>query len=269
MVAIGSLFNHILLAFATNGGSFDELYRSSVEIITMTDDATATNMSEDKGVIGKLRSVGMEKKEMPHHADLRRASVLVPLFDRGGGSSDNETANTIHVLLTQRPQKMKSHGGEVCFPGGKQDPEDDGDDIRTALREAHEEIGLNPRFVERIARLQTLESRYSLCVTPIIGLIDPPTAAEPSQLKLNEEEVEAAFAVPLDYFLKQDNLHSIQKAEWRGDEFMLRTYLYDCPENGRRFKIWGLTAHIVHQVAKLSFESEYSLCPETNMIIAE
>ena len=52
-------------------------------------------------------------------------------------------SSSIHVLFTQRPQNMKSHGGEVCFPGGKQDPEDNGCDITTALREANEEVGLN------------------------------------------------------------------------------------------------------------------------------
>ena len=82
---------------------------------------------------------------------------------------------------------MKRHGGEVCFPGGKQDEEDEGDDVLTVMREANEEIGLHPQFVDSIARMETLESKHSLCVTPIIGLVRS-EVAEPSQLKLNMDE---------------------------------------------------------------------------------
>lgn len=200
-----------------------------------------------------LSSHGMEKKEQTHHKELRRASILVPLFERPLQQSSPHESN-LHVLFTQRPQKMKSHGGEVCFPGGKQDAEDGGCDVRTALREAHEEIGLDPNHVLQIARMETVESRFSLCVTPIVGLIQPPLAAEPSQLTLNEHEVEAAFAVPLEYFTSPENLTSLEVIQYGANrEFIMRTYLYDDPESGRQFRIWGLTAHVVHQVAELAF----------------
>ena len=196
----------------------------------------------------------MEKKELPHHERLlRRASILVPLFERPLQQSSPHESN-LHVLFTQRPQKMKSHGGEVCFPGGKQDPEDGGCDVTTALREAHEEVGLDPSHVQQIARMEAIESKHGLCVTPIVGLIQPPSAAEPSQLTLNEHEVEAAFAVPLEYFTIPENLALIQKIQWgNDDEFTMRTYLFDDLESGRQFRIWGLTAHVVHEVAQLAF----------------
>ena len=158
------------------------------------------------------------------------------------------------MLFTQRPQNMKSHGGEVCFPGGKQDPEDNGCDVTTALREANEEVGLDPNLVQQLARMETIESKHSLCVTPIVGFIEPPSAAEPSQLTLNEQEVEAAFAVPLEYFTMDENCASIETIQWgKNREFIMRTYLFDDPESGRQFRIWGLTAHVVHQVAQLAF----------------
>jgi 8-oxo-dGTP pyrophosphatase MutT (NUDIX family) len=80
----------------------------------------------------RLRDFGMTKKEsQPAHSQLKRASVLV-LITRDW-----------HILLTRRSQHLRSHPGEVCFPGGKQDPEDHHDDLVTALRETKEEVGLD------------------------------------------------------------------------------------------------------------------------------
>jgi coenzyme A diphosphatase NUDT7 len=189
-------------------------------------------------IIERLRSIGMEKKESSYHSTLRRASVLVPLFERST-NIDNNDDDGIHVLLTRRPSTMKSHGGEVCFPGGKMDDEDDGDDIRTALREAYEEIGLHPQNVHVLSRMDTIESKHSLCVTPIIGIVQPPELAEPSNLTLNTDEVEKAFAVPLRYFCdSMNNCISAEEVMWRGEKFTLRTYHYDDIENdNERFVI--------------------------------
>ena len=246
MICAGTIFSTLLLAFvATDNIDSD---RNNIISMKMAD--------SDGNVISRLRSLGMHKKESTYHTDLgRRASILIPMFFRADTKSTSETVtnNHIHVLFTQRPKTMKSHGGEVCFPGGKQDPCDEGNDIITALREANEEIGLHDQYVEIIARMEALESKHALCVSPIIGLIKSSSKAEPSQLKLNTDEVEAAFAVPLKYFVDPDNCNSIEKVQWRGEEFLLRTYLYDDPESGRQFKIWGLTAHVIHLVATHAF----------------
>ena len=146
-------------------------------------------------IIERLRGLGMEKKESSHHSTLRRASVLVPLFERSIGD-ENDDDDGIHVLLTRRPSSMKSHGGEVCFPGGKMDDEDDGDDVRTALREANEEIGLDPQNVHVLSRMGAIESNHSLCVTPIIGVVTPAELAEPYNLIINTDEVESVFPWP-------------------------------------------------------------------------
>ena len=78
-----------------------------------------------------LAGVGLSNKDRPQHSSLPRASVLVPLFfDEADGTDDQP-----RLLLTQRPMRLSSHPGEVCFPGGRQEPSDDGDDVTTALRE--------------------------------------------------------------------------------------------------------------------------------------
>lgn len=267
MINIGSaVVNSFLLAFATNNSNDFSTFRNkqptsiTAPIINNIMADEIITAGSNVVVISKLRSLGMDKKELKRHAKLRRASILVPLFERNHHSNSNNndassaaSSSNIHVLLTQRVSNMTTHAGEVCFPGGMQDMEDSEDDVQTALREAYEEVGLENQYIDCIARMDTVESKHSLCVTPIIGYIHPPTKAEPSQLQLNAEEVEVAFAVPLQYFANPTNCHSIDQYKWKGGNVEIRTYLYDDPESGRQFKIWGLTAHVVHKVAQLAF----------------
>ena len=92
------------------------------------------------------------------------AAVLVPLFIRDG---------EVHAVFTRRREDLRRHAGEISFPGGREDPED-GDLTVTALREAHEEIGLPPAGVELIGALQptpTIATNYA--VYPFVGLIEP------------------------------------------------------------------------------------------------
>ena len=213
------------------------------------EELSSTEKMSQHAVLNRLRSVGMSPQDLSHHKELPRASVLVPLFVRG---------SVVHVLLTKRLASLRTHAGEVCFPGGKQDPQDEDDDVATALREANEEVGLDPAAVKPMCRLETIESYTGLCVTPIVGLVEPAHAAEPSKLTLSEAEVDAAFAVPLAYFLEDKNLASKQEIEWRGGMFVMRTYHY-AAECGRSFKIWGLTAHIAHQVAHIAHASGASV----------
>lgn len=190
--------------------------------------------------MARLISVGMEAQDLPHHATMPRASVLVALFLRSGKP---------HMLLTKRPMTLKSYCGQVCFPGGRQDPEDGGDDVRTALREAHEEVGLEPSHVQPLCRLVPIESSTGLCVTPIVGYIQN-SSFEPSSLQLSEVEVEAAFCVPVLYFLEERNCASKENEERFGRIYCRRTYFFQSEE--KTFKIYGLTAHIAHQVAEIA-----------------
>src|SRR5262245_58256035 len=91
------------------------------------------------------------------------AAVLVPLY---------ETEDDVIVVLTKRPETMPSHQGEIAFPGGKFDPAHDRDLRATALREAQEEIGLDPNVVEIVGRLDglsTVASRF--VITPFVGFL--------------------------------------------------------------------------------------------------
>lgn len=137
------------------------------------------------------------------------------------------------VLLTQRTAHLSSHSGQVAFPGGRADPEDDGP-VGTALREAQEEIGLDPRCVEVLGELPTYVTGSAYVVTPVVALVSPDCVLEP-----NPHEVAALFEVPLAFLL--DPAHHRRHAfEWQG----VRREWFSMPyaDGARERFIWGATA---------------------------
>ena len=92
-------------------------------------------------------------------------------------------ADGLRVLLTQRTDHLTDHPGQISFPGGRAEPEDDGP-IATALREATEEIGLDPRLVEVLGWLPTYTTGTGFVVTPVVALVDPAAELAESAAKL-------------------------------------------------------------------------------------
>ncbi|XP_077423690.1 peroxisomal coenzyme A diphosphatase NUDT7 [Vanacampus margaritifer] len=165
-------------------------------------------------------------------AERPQASVLVPLFVRNG---------KIHALMTQRSEQLRTSAGEVCFPGGKRDPNDK-DEVHTALREAHEEIGLPPSDVHVICTLQPIISKNGLLVTPVVGFIPESFLARP-----NPAEVRAVFTVPLDLFVDPT-----AKATWASS----LSFDFVEPDSGARYRIWGLTAIVAFVVATIALKTK-------------
>jgi 8-oxo-dGTP pyrophosphatase MutT (NUDIX family) len=148
------------------------------------------------------------------------AAVLMPIVDRPEGMT---------MLLTQRASHLARHAAQISFPGGRVEP-DDRDLASAALREANEEIGLDPARVRVFGYLPDHLVISGFRVTPVLGLVSPPFS-----LELNPAEVAGIFEVPLSHVLDSAN----HKARLRrvGDEDML---LYDIPWEGQN--IWGATA---------------------------
>jgi len=137
------------------------------------------------------------------------------------------------VLLTQRPRHMSTHAGQIAFAGGKCD-EDDEDVVATALREAHEEIGLEADHVQVLGTLPEYITGSAFFVTPVVALISPAMS-----LHLNIDEVSEAFEVPLAFLMNPANHH------WHRHEFggVTRQWLSMPYHDGmqQRF-VWGATA---------------------------
>lgn len=119
-----------------------------------------------------------------------KAAVLIPLLIKEKGLS---------VLLTQRTNHLRDHAGQISFPGGRMDPEDQSTND-TALRESQEEIGLDPKRVEIIGHLPQYLTVSGYSVTPVVGLVQAQ-----SEYVLDEFEVADVFVVPLSFLLDPAN----------------------------------------------------------------
>ena len=151
------------------------------------------------------------------------AAVLMPIVQR-----ERPT-----VLLTERTAHLSTHKGQVAFPGGRSDPEDL-DAAATALREAHEEVGLEANRIEVLGSLPIYVTGSSFIVTPVVALVQPGFALQP-----NPYEVADVFEVPLDFLLNPAH-HERHALEWQG----LRREWFAMPyQDGERQRyIWGATA---------------------------
>jgi 8-oxo-dGTP pyrophosphatase MutT (NUDIX family) len=149
----------------------------------------------------------------------RTAAVLVPLLD----------LPEPEVVFTRRADHLPQHPGQVSFPGGAAE-ENDTSAVQTALREAHEEIGLPRHATRAVGFLDRMDTISDYRVLPVVALVTPPV-----EWKLDEREVAEVFTVPLSVILDTER-YETRKAEWRGNEYTLYTLYWQ----GR--KIWGVTA---------------------------
>lgn len=155
-----------------------------------------------------------------------KAAVLIAVTDRPEPG----------VILTQRPQDMRDHPGQVAFPGGKIDPGEDA--VTAALREAEEELALDRKHVRVIGTTDRYQTGTGFDVTPVLAVVPPGLEFTPSPT-----EVEAWFEAPLTLLLDQ-NAWAEHEVFWRG---AMRNYLEMHYEG---FRIWGVTAAIIANLAR-------------------
>lgn len=154
------------------------------------------------------------------------AAVLIAVTDRPDPG----------VILTQRPSGMRSHPGQVAFPGGKIDPGEDA--VAAALREAHEELNLDPAHVRVIGATDRYQTGTGFDVTPVLGVIPPDLPLVP-----NPGEVDSWFEAPLRLMLEREHWAE-HEVFWNG---AMRRYLEYHHEG---FRIWGVTAAIIANLAR-------------------
>ena len=158
------------------------------------------------------------------------AAVLVPLVEREA---------ELTVLLTQRASQLKNHAGQISFPGGRIEPEDAGPSA-AALREAHEEIGLEPRFVSVVGYLADHILLSGFRVTPVVAFVRPGF-----ELLLDSQEVSDTFEVPLSFVFEPGNQRS-QRRKFGGAG---EVRVWDIQYQGRN--IWGATAGMLLNLYRL------------------
>ncbi|PLR41503.1 CoA pyrophosphatase [Chimaeribacter californicus] len=159
--------------------------------------------------------------------NVRQAAVLLPVVCRPEPT----------LLLTRRADTLRKHAGQVAFPGGSADP-DDASLIATALREAHEEVGIPPASVRVLGMLGPVESSTGFQVTPVVGLIPPDTLLVP-----NTDEVADIFEMPLQEALRLSRYTPLE-IERRGIRHRIYLSWYQ-----HQF-VWGMTAGIIRELSQ-------------------
>lgn len=157
---------------------------------------------------------------------LRAASVLIGVVDHPSGGA---------VILTKRNEHLRSHSGQVAFPGGGVDPTDLSPED-AALRETEEEIGLDRSFISLVGRLPDYVTGSGYRVAPVLGVVRPGFI-----LTANQDEVDDVFEVPLSFLMDPAN-HRRESRLWQDR----RRFYYEMPFGERR--IWGVTAGIIRSV---------------------
>lgn len=171
------------------------------------------------------------KADLAVMAPPRPAAVLVPIVRRA----------KLTVLFTQRSHDMPSHPGQISFPGGKVDQRDT-TPVDCAMREAHEEIGLEADRIEPLGFLDSYRTGTGFQIIPVVAFITP--GFEPV---LDPREVTDVFEVPLAFLMDPAN-HQKDSREWRGR----RRHFYAMPYQGRY--IWGATAGMLKNMHQRLFQ---------------
>ena len=165
---------------------------------------------------------------------MRESAVLVLMIDGSDGAE---------VLLTRRSQTVTSHRGEISFPGGRVDPGEGFDEA--ALREAHEEVSLDPTAVQVRGRLDPISTTASASfIVPVIATVDTVPALRPAAA-----EVDRILWVPLAELTRAD---TFREEVWQRDGELRPIFFFELEDE----TIWGATARILHQLLRVALGVE-------------
>ncbi|MCT6919296.1 MAG: CoA pyrophosphatase [Bifidobacteriales bacterium] len=158
----------------------------------------------------------------------QRSAVLIGIIEK---------SNAPHLVLTRRTSKLHNHAGQIAFPGGKREDQDKSDEM-TALREAREEIGLQPDYFTKLGELCFHYTSTGFEIRPVVGLI-----GQGAQFVKNDNEVDEIFTVQLSFVLDLKNYVIVSKTA--GAE-MRSFYALSCENH----YIWGATAAMIRSLAE-------------------
>ncbi|MCK9520633.1 MAG: CoA pyrophosphatase [Dehalococcoidia bacterium] len=167
---------------------------------------------------------GYVAHRVPHDPAVTAAGVLILLFEHRGDP---------HIVFQKRTDRVRDHKGQISFPGGAMDPGDQ-DVLYCALRETHEEIGVAPRDVDVLGRVDDMITISNFLVTPYVGWL----SRYPYGWKFSDEEVAYLLEVPVPHLLDPDNFVADRRVI-NGREYVLPAYQFGDD------LIWGATARML------------------------
>jgi len=203
-----------------------------LSLATPTDLLALMRRRFSSGVVASGRQGYNSPDNSPDNRMLTPAAVLMPVVLRPTGAT---------MLLTQRTDHLRDHAGQVSFPGGRCEVSDLSA-LATALREAEEEVGLDPAQVEILGQLPQYSTGTGFVITPVVGLVKPPLT-----LRLDTFEVAGVFEPPLEFLLDRAN-HRRQSMEIAG----ATREFWAMPWEG--YYIWGATAGMLVNLHSFLFD---------------
>jgi 8-oxo-dGTP pyrophosphatase MutT (NUDIX family) len=170
----------------------------------------------------------------------RRSAVLILLYPRAGED---------YIVLMKRTENVAHHKGQISFPGGAQEPEDV-DLVATALREANEELGIDPQMVQVLNILPDFYARVSsFIITPVVGKLKPEADAAQLVFRPNPDEVAEIIEVPL-RVLRDPSIHHTEQRTHNDITYNIHFYDYG------QYEIWGATGRIIQEFLRSTAPQE-------------
>lgn len=181
-------------------------------------------------VVERVRTFATTLDQLPPPSDARPSAVLVPILDGTHGPE---------ILLTRRTKHLSSHKGEVSFPGGRLEPGESF--VEAAIREANEEIGIDPRNVQVIGEMSAMATYVSRSyIVPVVAHV----TSRPS-LDVRNEEVDRVFTVPLAELVRED---TYSEEHWGLPPHQFRIHFFHLDEE----TVWGVTGRMLHQLINVA-----------------
>lgn len=198
-----------------------------------------------ENLIEHIRSV-LQKYDSIHYniPFLKSAAILIMILKK---------SNDFYFVMTARSKNLTKHNGEMSFPGGKFDPDQDQHLLDTALRETKEEIGIDRSVIDILGEINDLPTFTGYNIHPYIAYVD--SDVQSIQFQKNEDEVDEIVLIPLQFIKNLPNFTENTFKPPSSKTYRFLSFTFQDSENSKPHYIWGASAHIIADFMKIVFNS--------------